>query len=71
MKLKLNKDLHGKKKGTVIEIADRDGSPLDTFWYRRLKDAEIDNCVEVVSGTYSKTTKKEKFKDDSLIESDS
>ena len=48
MKLKLNCDLNGHKKGTIIKVNDNNGIPLDSFWRRRLKDAEIDNCVEIV-----------------------
>ena len=49
-KFKLNKDLNGFKAGRVIGIAcDDDGIPLDAFWFRRLKDAKIDNCIELVN----------------------
>lgn len=49
MKIKLNIPLAGYQKGQTISIdADSKGTPIDKFWRRRLKDAEIDNCVEVV-----------------------
>lgn len=29
-----------------IEV-DKNGIPLDKFWRNRLKDSEIDNCIEI------------------------
>ena len=54
MKLKLNQDLRtpsGKLlEGAIIEVeCDKESTPLDMFWRNRLKDAAIDNCVEIVS----------------------
>lgn len=48
-KLKLNCAFRGHKAGSIIniEVSD-DGTPKDSFWRRRLKDAKIDNCVEFV-----------------------
>lgn len=62
MKLKLNQDLRTPKgkllKDAIIEVAcDKDFTPLDLFWRSRLKDAVIDNCVEVVSETQPKFKK--------------
>lgn len=34
--------------GTVTIQTDENGVPLARFWRNRLKDAAIDNCVEVV-----------------------
>ena len=48
MKLKVN-NVPGFS-GT-IDIEDNGGIPVDRFWRNRLKDAEIDNCVEVVNET--------------------
>lgn len=50
--LKLNKDLRDKKAGDTITLkVDRDKVILDSYWRRRFKDAEIDNCVEIVKKT--------------------
>jgi hypothetical protein len=39
----------GYAAGSEIEVdADEEGTPLDLHWRRRLKDAEIDGCCEVV-----------------------
>lgn len=44
--------------GVVTVQADENGLPLESFWRRRLKDAETDNCVEVVKPR--KTSKRKK-----------
>jgi hypothetical protein len=49
MKIKLNMDIAGHKKSTIIEVLDCDGVPVDEFWRKRLKDSKIDNCIELVS----------------------
>jgi hypothetical protein len=47
--LKLNTDLNGKKAGDVITVEiDANKVITDRYWRRRLADASIDNCVEVV-----------------------
>ena len=49
MKLKLNCDLQKHKAGDIITIdTDENGVPLERYWRSRLKDSEIDNCVEIV-----------------------
>ena len=67
-KLKINTDFPSRnlKKGSVIELlVDSNNIPLDLYWRRRLKDSEIDNCVEIVgnkktndSDTYNINKKK-------------
>ncbi len=43
-------ELHGLNDGGKLKIkVDRDGVPYDRNWRRRLKDSEIDGCVEIVS----------------------
>lgn len=55
IKLKLNHRMLGYEAGREVAIqTDKDGVPLDKFWRRRLKDAGIDNCVEVVKASKSK-----------------
>lgn len=52
MKLKLNSAMKGYEAGRTITVqADSSGLPLDKFWRRRLRDAQTDNCVEVVEKT--------------------
>lgn len=34
--------------GTVTIQTDENGVPLERFWRNRIKDAAVDNCVEVV-----------------------
>lgn len=50
-KLKINIDFPSRnlKKGSIIQLlVDENNIPLDLYWRRRLKDSEIDNCVEIV-----------------------
>ena len=65
MKIKLNVSMRGFHAEQEITIGDENGIPLDPFWRRRLKDAEIDNSVEIVqtkpkseTETKSKQTRK-------------
>lgn len=47
MQIKIN-NLPGYAAGSVIDIeTDASGIPLDKFWRKRLKDAKIDQCIEV------------------------
>lgn len=46
MKLKIN-NVRGHS-GVVTIQTDANGVPLAQFWRKRLKDAERDNCVEIV-----------------------
>jgi hypothetical protein len=43
MKLKINKPLKNYAVGQIVEVKDS-----DTYWINRVKDAEIDNCVEII-----------------------
>jgi len=52
-KLKINNVLG--YSGTITIQTDKYGVPLQKFWRNRLKDAELDECVEIV-----KTTRKRK-----------
>lgn len=61
--IKINGTIVGYQKGQEVSVsADENGTPYDQFWRRRLKDAEIDNCCEIVmprAATRSKTIKRE------------
>lgn len=57
LKLKIN---NVRGFGGVVTIqTDQKGVPLDKFWRNRLKDAEIDNCVEIVKPRAPKAKKQE------------
>jgi len=34
--------------GTITIKTDSNGVPLDKFWRNRIKESELDNCVEIV-----------------------
>lgn len=58
MKLKLNQPMMGYEAGRTVSVqTDRNGVPLKKVWRRRLKDAQTDNCVEVVKSSKSKQEK--------------
>lgn len=49
MKVRINKPVFGHKVGQIIDInTNENGIPTAIYWRRRLKDAEIDNCIEVI-----------------------
>ncbi len=58
-RIKINKSLRGFVPGqtTLIEV-NEDGIPLDSFWRKRFKDAERDNCLEIVQDEKPKKQKK-------------
>lgn len=49
--VRINVNLLTFKAGQVIKLKFRKGVPVDRFWRRRLQDAKIDNCIEVVEDT--------------------
>ena len=52
MKLKIN-NVKGHI-GAVTVQTDSAGVPLERFWRNRIKDAEADNCVEIVKAKKDK-----------------
>jgi hypothetical protein len=47
--IKCNANLGKYKKGSVVQVATSEsGSPVERFWRNRIRDAEIDNCCEIV-----------------------
>jgi hypothetical protein len=63
IKLKLNTNIaspKGKlKAGSIVELeADSEKNPLDSFWRRCLREARIDNCVEILAQQKTKKVKK-------------
>jgi hypothetical protein len=50
VRIQVNKALPGHPVGKIVSVAaDSEGTPLDLQWRRRLKDARIDNCCEIVA----------------------
>lgn len=66
LKLKVNNEALQLMYGAEIEIdVSKTGVPLKRYWRNRLRDAKIDNCVEVVEGKKpSAKVKTEKKGDD-------
>lgn len=59
--LKINIALNGYKVGDKLSLeTDADGNIIDRFWSRRLKDSEIDGCVEVMQSKEAKKKKGDK-----------
>ncbi len=55
IRIKVKKQMAHHFIGKIIHLpADKNGVPLDLFWRRRLKDAETDNCCEVIKSAPSK-----------------
>jgi hypothetical protein len=54
---KTDVNLHGLKPDATMEIKTLRGMPVDRVWRNRLRDASIDNCIEVVSPTKPKGVK--------------
>ena len=48
MKLKLNRNLALYEAGDIVEVEAVDGIPVNSYWRKRLNDAQFDNCVEVI-----------------------
>lgn len=62
IKLKLNKDMDGKKKDSILSLpTDQDGKIIDSFWARRLEDSKIDNCVEIVQENKKSNKKRDEL----------
>ena len=60
---KINKPMQRHPPGAIVRVpVDNVGVPLEKFWRDRLRDAEIDSCVEVVEETQPKTLNKDEEK---------
>lgn len=61
VKILVKTPLLNHKANAVITVdADENGKPLDNYWRRRLRDAKIDNCCEIVVPEPKKTKKGDK-----------
>ena len=61
IQIKALKDLGSVSAGKIIKtLADDNGTPLSSFWRKRLKDAEIDNCCEIVTDKANKKPRSKK-----------
>ena len=62
MKIQINKQLGELSPGQVINLEAANGVPLSVYWRRRLKDAEHDQCCQIVQPPATTTTTKPKSK---------
>ena len=52
IKILINTPLLGQKKGSMVTLAtDRGGKVINAFWAARIKDAEIDHCVSIMTAS--------------------
>jgi len=59
IQLKLNVDLKDKKKGDIVSVEiDSNKVIIDKYWRRRLEDAALDGCVEIVKNEVVKNESK-------------
>lgn len=58
IKVKLNVDLMGLRKGTILNIGSEQ-CPMTGYWKNRIKDSKIDNCLTLMNdSTEKKVVKK-------------
>lgn len=58
-RLKLNTPLRGHDAGAEIRVkTDKNGTILDPYWRRRVRDSKVDGCVEFVDNKKKARTKK-------------
>lgn len=66
IQLKVNKPIPGYAPRRIVTVrVDSNGTPLQKFWRDRLRDADVDSCVEIVKDKPKTQTKKESPKEDS------
>jgi len=54
MNIKLKVAMNGYPAGRELKLVTDNGVPVDPYWRRRLKDAEIDNSIEIVQNKPTK-----------------
>lgn len=58
-KVKLNVDLNGLKKGTILNIGSEQ-IPMNAYWNHRINDSKIDNCLTIIEDVKKEDTKEKK-----------
>lgn len=60
IKVRINKRIGDYNVGDEVRIAtDESGVPVESFWRRRLSDAERDDCVTILPLNKPKKTRKD------------
>jgi len=62
IEIKCNTKILKHEEGSRVQVKSVNGVPTDSFWRRRLADAEIDGCCEVFSDAPVKEEKKSEKK---------
>ena len=57
IQIKVLKEIPGHKAGVTVKVQVNGKIPVQKFWRDRLRDAAIDNCVEIVKARKFTTTK--------------
>lgn len=59
--IRINKPFGGYAEGRTVKVeVDDTGTPLDAGWRRRLKDAALDGCCEIVAERSGKAASSKK-----------
>lgn len=62
IRIKVNGTIPGHPPGSIVVVnADERGTPLDASWRRRLRDAEVDECCEVVQRASRSTSTRKRI----------
>ena len=61
IKVKLNMDLMGLKKGAIVIIGSKT-YPMNAYWKNRMNDSKIDNCLTIIEDAKEKTVNKKPIK---------
>lgn len=58
IQIRICKDFAEYKAGTILDLDSREGIPVSPYWQRRMRDAALDDCCElVVANKEAKRTK--------------
>lgn len=69
LKIKINHGFTKYTDGETITVAARaDGVPKELYWRRRIKDAVVDGCIEIVKEAVKPVKKSRKSSDEDVTD---